>query len=266
MLKKQYLSYAKKFSPYPVHKMKNTAYSSLEQKFNRIYQLQHLASIAHWDMAAMMPSGGSSARGDALAEMSVLLNDLSSESEMGDLLKTCTESLDSFSPWQKANIREMERKWLNATSISGELVKAKSLAGSKCEHAWRSLRAENNWQDFQPLLKEVIDVTIEEAQQRAQAMELSSYDALLNLYEPGQKSAAIDTIFAQLVDFLPSFIQDVMERQKSVHILEPKGPFNQEKQKELGLALMKNVGFDFEHGRLDVSFHPVFFNYKNKKT
>ncbi len=34
------------------------------------------------------------------------------------------------------------------------------------------------------------------------------------------------------------------------------GPFPIEKQTELGLALMKAVGFNFDHGRLDVSHHP----------
>jgi len=236
--------------------MNKNPYAVLEQKFNRIYQLQHLASIAHWDMAAMMPPGGSQARGNALAEISVLLNDFLSESEIGDLLKASNENLHNLGPWQQANLREMERKWLNATSISGELVKAKSLAGSKCEHAWRSLRPDNNWKDFQPLLQDVINLTIEESQQRSLAMEMSAYDSLLNLYEPGQKSEVIDSIFRQLVDFLPDFIQEVVEKQKSQTILKPSGPFPVDKQRELGLALMKAVGFDFEHGRLDVSAHP----------
>jgi len=236
--------------------MKKDPYIVLEQKFNRIYQLQHLASIAHWDMAAMMPIGGSQARGSALAEISLLLNDFISESEIGDLLKACNEEIQRLTPWQQANVREIERKWLNATSVSGELVKAKSLAGSKCEHAWRTLRQENNWQDFQPLLQEVIDLTIEESQQRADAMELSAYDAMLNLYEPGQKSTVIDDIFKQLVEFLPSFIQQVLEKQKSQTVLQTSGSFAIEKQRQLGLALMKQVGFDFQHGRLDVSAHP----------
>jgi carboxypeptidase Taq len=34
------------------------------------------------------------------------------------------------------------------------------------------------------------------------------------------------------------------------------GPFPIERQKALGLELMKAVGFDFNHGRLDVSHHP----------
>ena len=59
--------------------MSNNSYSQLENLFNRIYQLQHLASIGHWDMATMMPSGSSHARGEALAEVSVIINELIKE-------------------------------------------------------------------------------------------------------------------------------------------------------------------------------------------
>ena len=236
--------------------MPNTSYSQLEHLFNRIYQLQHLASIAHWDMAAMMPSGGSHARGEALAEVSVIINELISDNSTGDLIQQADLSKLELSAWQQANLREMHQLWLNATSISSELVKAKALAGSQCEHAWRTLRAENNWQDFQPLLETVINLTIEESQQRAEASSLSPYDALLNLYEPGQTSAAVDVIFAELVEFLPAFIQQVVERQKGDNITRPTGPFPIEAQRDLGLLLMEKTGFNFEHGRLDVSHHP----------
>lgn len=236
--------------------MPNTSYSQLEHLFKRIYQLQHLASIAHWDMAAMMPSGGSHARGEALAEVSVMINELISDNSAGDLIQQADQSKLELSAWQQANLREMHRLWLNATSISSELVKAKALAGSQCEHAWRTLRADNNWQDFQPLLETVIKLTIEESQQRAEASSLCPYDALLNLYEPGQNSAAIDVIFAELVEFLPGFIQQVVARQAGDNITRPTGSFPIEAQRELGLTLMEKIGFNFEHGRLDVSHHP----------
>ncbi|MCW8932707.1 MAG: carboxypeptidase M32 [Gammaproteobacteria bacterium] len=236
--------------------MSNTSYTELEKLFNRIYQLQHLASIGHWDMASMMPAGGSQARGEALAEVSVIINELISDTRTGDLIQSAQQSKIELSDWQTANLREMHRLWLNATSISSELVKAKALAGSQCEHAWRNLRAENNWQDFQPLLENVIDLTIEESQQRADASSLSPYDALLNLYEPGQKSTAIDLIFSELVEFLPAFIQEVVEKQADEAVIQPTGPFPIEAQRELGLTLMQKIGFNFEHGRLDVSHHP----------
>lgn len=236
--------------------MSDTSYTQLEQLFNRLYQLQHLASVAHWDMAAMMPAGGSSARGEALAEVGVIMNELLSDSGTGALIHNAREKQAELSDWQQANLREMHRLWLNATGISSDLVKAKALAGSRCEQAWRTMRADNNWQDFQPLLNEVIQLTIEESQQRAQVAGLEPYDALLNLYEPGQSSAAIDVIFSQLTEFLPDFIQQVMAQQSSEPLLHPAGPFPLEQQRQLGLKLMQQVGFDFNHGRLNVSHHP----------
>ena len=236
--------------------MSSKSYTQLENLFNRIYQLQHLVSIAHWDMATMMPAGSSRARGEALAEVSVIINELISDTSTGDLIQSAQQHKSQLSDWQQANLREMQRLWLNATSITSELVKAKALAGSECEHAWRTLRADNNWQDFQPLLEQVIKLTIEESQQRAEATSLSPYDALLNLYEPGQTSAAIDVIFAQLVEFLPAFIQQVVAKQAGDSVIQPKGPFPVEAQRELGLTLMKKIGFNFEQGRLDVSHHP----------
>lgn len=236
--------------------MSTKPYKQLEELFNRIYQLQHLAAVAHWDMAAMMPSGGSTARGESLAEVGVIINDLISDARTGDLIAEAQQHKMQLSAWQQANLREMQRMWLNATSISSELIKAKTLAGSRCEHAWRTLRADNNWRDFQPLLQEVITLTIEESQQRADATSLSPYDALLNLYEPGQKSAAIDAIFTQLVDFLPAFVQQVVELQAGDTVHHPSGTFAIEAQRELGLKLMKKIGFNFDQGRLDVSHHP----------
>ena len=54
--------------------MSHTRYSQLEHLFNRIYQLQHLAAMGHWDMAVVMPAGSSSARGEALAEVGVMID------------------------------------------------------------------------------------------------------------------------------------------------------------------------------------------------
>ena len=66
----------------------------------------------------------------------------------------------------------------------------------------------------------------------------------------------IDLLFAELRAFLPGFIARAIERQRGEPPLEPRGPFPIERQRWLGLQVMKRVGFDFEHGRLDVSHHP----------
>ncbi|NQY93345.1 MAG: carboxypeptidase M32, partial [Campylobacteraceae bacterium] len=51
-------------------------------------------------------------------------------------------------------------------------------------------------------------------------------------------------------------INDVVEKQKSESFIKPRAPFLIEKQKELGLKVMKHLGFDFTRGRIDISSHP----------
>ncbi|HEO1570233.1 TPA: hypothetical protein VAK56_000449 [Klebsiella aerogenes] len=45
----------------------NNNYQQLTRTFQRLSRFSHLAAIAGWDMFAMMPPGGSRARGEALA-------------------------------------------------------------------------------------------------------------------------------------------------------------------------------------------------------
>jgi carboxypeptidase Taq len=84
-----------------------------------------------------------------------------------------------------------------------------------------------------------------------------AYDALLDEYEPGGTTARIDTLFDELGGFLPELIDEALAHQaRQPAILEPAGPFPVAQQRALGLELMKVLGFDFNHGRLDVSHHP----------
>ncbi|BAO45212.1 carboxypeptidase M32 [Thiolapillus brandeum] len=233
-----------------------TAYQELEALFQKVHHFTHLSSMAYWDSATMMPPGGSKARGQALAEVSSLINDLVGSRKTGDLIEKAETARDGLSDWQQANLREMQRQHFNASSVNSELVRAHALASSRCENAWRELRMENNWKDFEPLLSEVIDLTREQAAIRSEASGLSPYDALLNLYEPGQSSSTIDTVFARLKAYLPDFVKQTVEQQKGEVLIRPSGSFPREKQRALALDLMKAVGFDFNHGRLDSSHHP----------
>ncbi|WP_418773106.1 hypothetical protein [Klebsiella michiganensis] len=44
----------------------NKNYHQLTRTFQRLSRFSHLSAIAGWDMFAMMPPGGSAARGEAL--------------------------------------------------------------------------------------------------------------------------------------------------------------------------------------------------------
>lgn len=230
------------------------SYQRLEQHQRHLYRLHHLQSICGWDQAAMMPAGGNEARAEAMAELDVLIHQKTTAPEVGDWLAAA--AAETLSPDQSANLREMRRQWQNASLIPPPLVEAQSLAASRCEHAWRTQRKNNDWQGFAPNLKAVVKLAREVAGIRAEALQLKPYDAMLALFEPGTTTTALDNIFGDLRTWLPDLIRHAVEKQASQQAQLPQGPFAIERQKQLGQAVMGVLGFDFEHGRLDVSTHP----------
>lgn len=232
----------------------SSAYANLTRTFTRLSRFGHLSAIAGWDMMTMMPPGGSSARGAALAELSVLQHEILTAKEVGHWLDEAEQA--SLNDVERANLFEMRRAWQQAALLPASLVEAKSIAGSRCEHAWRQQRPANDWQGFAENLKEVVKLSREEAEIRAQANGCSRYDALLDIYEPGMTSAKLDKTFGEIKEWLPSLLQRIVDKQAQEVVDVPVGPFAVESQKQLGLAVMKQLGFDFNAGRLDVSAHP----------
>lgn len=231
------------------------AYRQLEALFEKLAHLEHFTAMAHWDEAVMMPVGGGDARAAALAALSAMEQNLLVTPKTAELLEQAKiETLES--DWQRANLRLMERAYKQSSCIPEDLLIRLTETSVKCQQAWRVKRAENNWADFLPLFAENIELNKIKAELMSEAFGLSPYDALLDHYSPGVSQAMIDPIFTELKNFLPSFLKEVMEVQKSVQLVEPQGPFSIPTQESLALEVMKTLGFDFNHGRLDVSHHP----------
>ncbi len=230
------------------------AYATLVASFTKLYRYQHLASIAGWDQAAMMPSKGNDARGAAMAELAVLMHNTLTEPQLATALAAAkSQTTDAV---EQASVREMERQWQVANLLPAALVEAKSLAGSRCEHAWRTQRQANDWQGFLGNFRDVVKYARQEATLLAEATGLSRYDALVAKFEPGMNSATIERIFGDLKRWLPSLITEVLAKQAKQTVLAPTGSFPIANQRALGLEVMGLLGFDFDGGRLDVSTHP----------
>jgi carboxypeptidase Taq len=232
------------------------SYVALEQHQKKLAQLEHLEAIAAWDEATMMSEGGGEARGEALATLRGIIHERAVSPAVGDWLAKAEARAGELDEWQRANLREIKRGWVRATAIPGELVEASSLVESKSEQAWRKLRRENDWASFVPYFEQVMRRKREVAQALSERLGLEPYDALLDGFEPGAKSEAIGVLFARLGEFLPPFIERVVEKQRSEGVRRPVGPFATERQRRLGVELMQKLGFDFKRGRLDVSHHP----------
>ncbi len=233
-----------------------TAYSALSAHFGRAAALSNALGILQWDSDTMMPKGAVGTRAESMALLRVLAHEMVTDARIGDWIADA-EADTALDAWAKANIREIRRVWTVETAVPADLVEASSKAISICEMTWRQARADADFKALLPYLSEVLRLQREIGTAKGEKLGLSAYDALLNDYEPGGRSARIDALFADLAAFLPGFLDEVLavqgRRPQDAPLV---GPFPVEAQRAFGVKMMGIVGYDFGRGRLDVSTHP----------
>lgn len=233
----------------------NESYIQLVDHFAKLGHLEHALTFLQWDHMVMMPPGGNNARSATVAELTSIHHKELTSTKTGDLLS----KVEAESPSEQQSIKEMHREYQQAVCLPPDLVKAQSLAGSKCEHDWRCQRQQNDWKGFLGNFKEVVALSREEAQARFDAAITpleTPYDAMLDLYCTGDSTEFITKIFDRLKTELPPLLHLVMEQQQKVDKPNCSGPYEIGAQKQLNQQLMKTLGFNFDHGRMDVSAHP----------
>lgn len=234
------------------------SFTKLDALGRKLDAIEHALAILGADEATHMAVGGGEKRAEAMSELAGMYHAQATAPEIADWIAAARE--EDLETDQKLAVSEFERSYINATCLPTEFVQRRTAATMRSEQLWRELRAKGDWDSFLPALEGVVALVREEAQMRADALGLAPYDALMEQYDPGNRMADIDPIFADLKDFLKDFAPAAIGRQEQRLATHPRkalnGPYPIEKQRELGLAAMRAVGFDFTHGSLAVSHHP----------
>ena len=233
----------------------NESYKKLVDHFTQLGHLEHALTFLQWDHMVMMPPGGNCSRSATIAELTSIHHQRLTSEKTAELL----EQVKVDTPIEQQSVKEMRREYQQAVCLPADLVKAKSLAGSKCEHDWRCQRQRNDWSGFVSNFREVVTLARQEAQARFDAAiePLNTpYDAMLELYCTGDSANFISETFSHLKSELPRLLHLVMEQQKKITQPAFTPPYTIEAQKELNQQLMRSLGFNFDHGRMDVSAHP----------
>ncbi len=234
------------------------SFEKLDAHNLKLASLDHALSILGADEATNMPTGGGEQRAQSMATLSAMRHELASAPSVADWIDGAqNEELDED---QRTGLAEFERQYLHLTCLSPDFVHRRTQTAMRCEQLWRDLRPTGDWKAFAPALEKVVALAREEAQLRADATGLAPYDAMMEQYDPGNRTADIDPLFSKLKTDLSAFLPEALgaqEQRLAKRPLKPLGgPFPIENQQALGLAAMSAVGFDFTHGRLDQSLHP----------
>jgi carboxypeptidase Taq len=233
------------------------AYHELERIFARDARIQDVLGLLQWDSDTMLPKGASSARAEQLATLKRIARDLLVCGNTADLLDEADAASDHAGDWQRANLREMRRSYAQASAVPADLTEASSKAVSEAEKGWQEARKNNDFKSFAPELMEVLNLQRQIGQAKGDMLGVGPYDALLDSYDPGLTEKKVEALFAPVRQALPGLIEQAREHQENLPDPEAlSGPFCVDVQKDLARKLVQAVGFDFKHGRLDISAHP----------
>ena len=233
-----------------------TNYATLEALNAKAGTLGEALSILYWDQQSMMPSGGGPSRAEQTALLETMIHDITAGAALGEALQAASAEA-GLSDWQQANLAETRRQYQRATALPSDLVAAKSKAESHALAVWQEARPNNDFAAALPALRACFDLAKQAGQAIADQTGQPLYEAMIDGFEPGLTVAQIDAVFDDYAAFLPDFLDDVLVAQdRRGPPLPLDGPFDVETQKVVFQEIMKSVGFDFDHGRLDTSAHP----------
>jgi len=201
----------------------------------------------------MMPTGGGQSRAQALTTLEGIIHQQKTQPMIKSLIEEARADT-TLDTWQKTNLELINKQYTNATLIPNDLIQAHTKASMISQQQWRTLRPKNDWKSFLPYLTETFKLTKEIAEIRAHHWQQEPYDFLIDQYSPGFNQANIEPLFSTLEATLPDLINQITASQPDT--ISPKGPFNVEEQRQLNLAAMRLLQFDFNHGRLDTTYHP----------
>lgn len=233
--------------------MTQTTYSLVKEHLQKIFDVQASIALLNWDLETYMPKGGAAQRSRQISTLSGIAHELVTDEAFKSKVRYLNEKLDGLSPEESVNIKETFNQIERADKLDTEFVTRRSTLVSETYQAWTKAREEKSFAVYSEQLDKLIQLKKEEADRIG--YEGHIYNALLEEFEPGMTSAMVDTIFDGVKKHLQPILKKINEQEKPNDAFLYKY-FDKDKQWDFGIDLLKNMGYDFNRGRQDISVHP----------
>jgi carboxypeptidase Taq len=120
--------------------------------------------------------------------------------------------------------------------------------------AWVKAREAANFGMFAPHLEILVRLTAEVAEHLGYAD--TPLDALIDEYEPGATAAMFTRLFDEVKTTTIPLLQRILDSPVKANRKFLERNYPADAQKQFGELAMRQLGFDWEGGRLDISVHP----------
>jgi carboxypeptidase Taq len=231
-------------------------FEKLRKMSEAIFDLTATISLLEWDQQTYMPSGGAEGRAHQMATISRIVHERFTGEDFGEALEAAESEVANLDPdSDEARIVGRLRRDLSKSSkVSADWVEESERTVRLAFNAWIKARPASDFKSFQPHLEKVVE--LKHAYLGFFEPYDHPYDPLIDNYEPGMKTEAVKQVFEQLRSEQVPLVEAISERADAVDDSFLRQPFEDQKQWDFGLDVIKDLGYDFERGRQDKAPHP----------
>jgi carboxypeptidase Taq len=236
--------------------MAGNSYPEFIEFVREITNVDYAAGILGWDQETYMPPGGVIERSGQMAALAKLTHDLFTSDRMRGYLEELrrTDVYDSLTPEEQTNVRETGWRYDREVAIPSELVKEMAKHTSLSLEAWKEARSKDDFKHFEPYLEKMVDLKIQMAEYIG--YDDNIYDALIDEYEPGTCTKDVKAVFADLAEKLVPIVHKIAESNVEPNEALLTQDFDLAEQLEFGVEVVKAIGYNMDHGRVDKAPHP----------
>ncbi len=234
-------------------------YNDLAQYGKEIKTLSSLNHLLSWDQETKMPKGGIEFRSDQQQMLSGLVHERQTSEKFRKLLEKliCIESGEiknkqDLDDEQISALREWHKDYIKAKKLPDSFVKEFAKVTSTAVQAWSNAKKDNDFDAFAPHLEKILKLCRKKTEYLGYTDH--PYDALLDEFEPSMTTKKLDPIFKELKPFLIDLAKKASKKSIETDFLY--GDFDKAKLMSFSEELLKQMGLDRDHYRLDLSEHP----------
>jgi carboxypeptidase Taq len=227
-------------------------YLAYVDRMQKIADIKYSSALLEWDQETYLPPKGASGRSRQLASLSEIAHEWLTAPALGDLLQELRGRGD-LGEDQRRNIELSLEDYNKQRKFSPAFIRRLSETCSRSFHSWLQARVANSFIPFKDDLQELVALKKEEAQ--LAGYEQHPYNALLDNFEKDCTVSLLDQVFGTVRKPLKDLLDRIANRpQVDDSFLH--GDYPRGLQWDFGISIIRQLGFDFEAGRQDLSEHP----------
>ncbi|XJZ25920.1 carboxypeptidase M32 [Bacillota bacterium Lsc_1132] len=234
----------------------STKIKQLEKEFleyvRKISAYNEALALIYWDLRTGAPKQGVEQRSEVIGTLSSEVFKMSTSEDMAAYIANL--SGEEISEIARKNLEECRKEYERNKKIPAEEYKQYVILKSKAESVWEDARAKSDFDMFLPYLEKLVEMTKRFI--NYWGYEGNKYNTLLDLYEPGVTVEILDKVFGDLKNQIVPLVQRISAspyKPETGFLFEY---FPKEHQRHFSLEILKQMGFNFDAGRLDQTVHP----------